>query len=256
MGVRLQGKRAIVTGASRGIGKAIALAFAKEGAAVVANYYSAAEREEADRLITEIVSMRGKGLAFEANVSEPREVHALVNKSIEFLSGIDILVNNAGICQFSDFVDLPLSVWEQTQAVNHRGVFLCSQAVSKHMIRQNLGGSIISIGSVGAYTGGPSQAHYNASKAAVGSLMRSMAVALGSHRIRCNSILPGCVETHMNQKLLADEEHRTSLESRTPLGRIGVPADLIGAALFFASDESSFCSGSELTVDGGISINI
>jgi L-rhamnose 1-dehydrogenase len=172
------------------------------------------------------------------------------------MGGIDILVNNAGVCPWHEFLTMSIETWERAQSVNHLGAFLCSQRASNQMIRQGNGGTIITVGSVGAYTGGAMQAHYNASKAAVGSLMRSLAVALGQYGIRCNSILPGCIRTAMNADVLADERVRSDIERRTPLGRLGIPEDVVGAAIFFASDLSRFCTGSELRVDGGLSVNI
>jgi L-rhamnose 1-dehydrogenase len=253
---RLKGKRVIITGASRGIGRAIAIGFAFEGAELIINFPARKEKDEARKVISEIKRNGGNAFAIKADVSKIKEVQTLVERSVDLLGGIDALVNNAGICPWFDFLQLPMHIWEQTQAVNHRGVFLCSQVVAKQMVGQKTGGSIITIGSVGAHTGGPRQTHYNASKAAIGSLMRSAAVALGKYGIRCNVILPGCIRTAMNQKELDDPVKEQRIVEKTPLGRIGVPDDIVGAAIFFAADESKFCTGTELRIDGGISINV
>jgi L-rhamnose 1-dehydrogenase len=194
--------------------------------------------------------------AVRADVSILEEVEILVALTVKKFGRIDILVNNAGICPFCDFLSMPVDVWQRVQDVNHKGVFTCSQLVARQMVTQGTGGRIITISSVGAYTGGGLQAHYNASKAAATSLMRSMAVALGRHGITCNSILPGCIETDLNVSQLADVSVRSDIIARTPLGRLGKPDDIVGAVVFFASDEASFCTGAELKVDGGISINL
>ena len=254
MAKRLEGKRVVITGASTGIGREIAIGFGTEGAKVIINFHSSAEAKDAQAVVGKL----GTNVAFaiRADIALAKDVNKLVQRSLDFLGGVDVLVNNAGICPWSPFIELPISLWERTQAVNHRGTFLCSQAFAKRMVEQGTGGSIITIGSVGAYHGGHYQAHYNASKAAAGSLMRSMAVELGSFNIRCNTILPGCIETNINRNVLSRAEERTTMVNRTPLHRLGTPADVVGAAIFFASDESSFCTGSELRVDGGISVNV
>lgn len=252
---RLENKCAIITGASRGIGKAIAIGFAREGAKVIVNYYSNKEELEALDTIREIENENGIAYSIKADISNSSEVNYLVNQSVSLLGKIDVLVNNAGICPWADFIDLPIEVWEQTQNINHRGTFLCSQLVARQMIFQNIGGSIITIGSVGAYFGNARQSHYNASKAAVGSLMRSMAIVLGPYAIRCNTILPGCIKTSINENILDDGTEFNKIIERTPLKRLGLPKDIIGAAVFFASDDSIFCTGAELRIDGGISIN-
>ncbi len=256
MGNRLLGKRCIITGASRGIGRAIAIGFAQEGAQIIVNFPNKSDEKATKETILEIRRYKQIVYGVKADVSQVEDVNKLVHESVDYFGGIDVLVNNAGICPWSSFLDMPLSIWEKTQAINHRGTFLCSQAVARQLLKQKTGGSIITIGSVGAYTGGPQQAHYNASKAAVGALMRSIAVALGPYGIRANTILPGCIETDINRIVLENPEERKCLNDRIPLQRIGIPEDIVGAAIYFASDESKYCTGSELCIDGGISINV
>ena len=252
----LMGRRAIVTGASRGIGRQIASEFAGRGALVLVNYIDASEKPDADSLLEEIASTGGTACGVKADVRAAIEVDQMMAQAVEFMGGIDILVNNAGVCPWHEFLTMPIESWQLVQSVNHLGTFLCSQRVANQMVRQGSGGTIISIGSVGAYTGGAKQSHYNASKAAVGALMRCLAVALGPHQIRCNSILPGCIRTAMNAKELTDQEVLLDIQRRTPLGRLGSPEDVVGAAVFFASDLSRFCTGAELCIDGGLSVNV
>lgn len=250
---RLNTKRVIVTGAGSGIGLAISLRFVEEGAKVAMTYLKPNELRRARSLVSKI-GRSGKAMFVRADIRRPEDVDDLIERTVEHFGGIDVLVANAGICPWHDFLRMPLDIWEETQAVNQRGTFLCCQAVARQMIRQHTPGSIVIVGSVGAYTGSERQADYNASKAAIGSLMRSIAVALGPYQIRSNAILPGCIRTQMNAKQLKITEN--TLCKRTPLGRIGRPEDIVGAAVYFASDESSFCTGSELRIDGGITINV
>lgn len=256
MSNRLKNKRCLITGASSGIGREIALSFAREGADVIVNYHSSAEKTEAEEVLESIVKSTKRALLVEADVSQPNAVNKLIGETVDFLGGIDVLVNNAGICQWHDFLTMPLEIWNKTFSTNVGSAFLCSQAAIRQMITQNVGGSIIMISSVGAYTGGVLQTHYNASKAAMISLMRSLAVAIGNYGIRANAILPGCIETNMNKDALHSIEIRRSLQNRIPLKRLGIPLDISGAAVYFASDESAYCTGTELIIDGGIFINI
>ena len=226
---RLEAKRVIITGGGSGIGLATALRFAKEGAKLVITYAKSNEVGRARGVRTQIRGWGAEAIVIQADIRRRKDVDQLVNSAIQRFGGIDVLIANAGICPWYDFLRMPLTIWERTQAVNHRGTFLCCQAVARHMVRQRTGGSIVIIGSVGAYTGAKDQAHYNASKAAVGSLMRSIAVTLGPYQIRSNAILPGCIRTRMNIKQLKTIE--SALRKRTPLGRIGSPEDIVGAAV-------------------------
>jgi len=252
---RLLHKRAIITGSASGIGMSIAYHFSLEGARVIINYPDDKQKHLATRLVNKIKRNGGEAYAIKADVTQIDQVRYLISHTIKLFQGIDILVNNAGICPWSEFLNTSLDTWQITQDVNHLGTFLCSQIAAREMIKQNSGGSIISIGSVGAYTGNVMQAHYNSSKAAISSLTRSMAVALGKYKIRCNAILPGCIKTRINKKVLSRFSYKSSIVSRTPLKRLGSPLDIVGAAIYFGSDESRFCTGAELIIDGGISIN-
>jgi L-rhamnose 1-dehydrogenase len=249
MPYRLQGKVALVTGASRGIGRAIALRLAQEGASVAVNHPG--EAQEALAVVRLIRSHGGKAVSVRADVAHKRQVDHMVARVVERFGGIDILVNNAGICPFAEFLDITEETWDRTHDVNLRGVFLCSQAVARHMVERGIRGRIISLSSIASYVGGIIQAHYCPTKAGVNLLMKSMATALGPHGITCNSVLPGTVLTDMNRAFLVDPEHRRRTIEHIPLGRLGEPDDVAGVVAFLASDDAAYMSGAELVVDGG-----
>jgi len=249
MPYRLEGKVALVTGASRGIGRAIALRLAQEGASVAVNHPG--EAKEALEVVRLIRSRGGKAISVRADIAHKRQVERMVARVIERCGRIDILVNNAGICPFAEFLDITEETWDRTHDVNLRGVFLCSQAVARHMVERGIHGRIISISSIASYVGGIIQAHYCPTKAGVNLLMKSMATALGPHGITCNSVLPGTVLTDMNRAFLSDPDHRRQTIEHIPLGRLGEPDDVAGVVAFLASDDARYMSGAELVVDGG-----
>jgi L-rhamnose 1-dehydrogenase len=249
MPYRLEGKVALVTGASRGIGRAIALRLAQEGAAVAVNHPG--EAKEALEVVRLIRSRGGKALSVRADIAYKRQVDRMVARVIERLGHIDILVNSAGICPFAEFLDITEETWDRTHDVNLRGVFLCSQAVARHMVERGIRGRIISISSIASYVGGIIQAHYCPTKAGVNLLMKSMATALGPHGITCNTVLPGTVLTDMNCVFLSEPQHRRQTIEHIPLGRLGEPDDVAGVVAFLTSDDARYMSGAELVVDGG-----
>jgi L-rhamnose 1-dehydrogenase len=251
--MRLQGKTAIVTGAARGIGRAIAVRFGQEGANVAVVDLRQKEGRETVRLIE---AAGGCAMFIHTDVSDAGQVQAMVNAVVREWGSIDILVNNAGICPFRDFLDMEEDVWDQVLDVNLKGYFLCSQAVAKVMVEQGVKGRIIAVSSISSEFGGSSQAHYCASKAGINLLIKSMAISLGPNGITCNAVLPGTVETDINREALADPKVRDYWSNRTPLGRIACPEDITGPVLFFASDDSNWCTGSMLVVDGGTSVNL
>ncbi len=251
---RLQGKNAIVTGSSRGIGRAIAIRLAQEGANVVVNYASNAQ---AAHEVADIIRQQGvRALVYKADVSKAQEVQAMVKAALDEFEAIHILVNNAGICPFEDFLNISEELWDRVLAVNLKGCFLCSQAVAKSMIERGVKGRIINISSISSLVGGSRQAHYCASKAGINLLTMSMAIALGPYGITCNAVLPGTIETDVNKEDLSDPEKRAYMIRRTPLGRLGVPEDVPGAVVFLASDDADYITGSLLVVDGGMLINL
>ncbi len=251
--MRLNDKIAIVTGATRGIGQAIALRFGQEGARVAV---VGRDQEKGRETVERIAAAGGEALFVPADVSDSAQVQAMVAAVLDRWGRIDILVNNAAICPFHDFLDMPEALWEQVLDVNLKGYFLCSQAVARVMVELGIRGRIIAVSSISAEFGGSQQAHYCASKAGINLLVKSMAISLGPHGITCNAVLPGTVETDINRKALAVPEFRDYWSQRAPLGRIGQPEDIAGPAVFFASDDSAWCTGSLLVVDGGTSVNL
>jgi L-rhamnose 1-dehydrogenase len=250
--MRFKDKVVIITGAARGIGRAIALGFAQEGALLAIADIRSQQAEETVRL-----ARQSGGSAFfsQTDVSKAEHVSNLIETTLSKYGTIDVLVNDAGICPFRDFLDMPLETWDQVQDVNLRGVFLCSQAAARVMVERKIPGRIINISSISAYVGGAQQAHYCASKAGINMLTASMAISLGQYGITCNAVLPGPIETDVNKEDLADPEKREYFIRRTPLGRIGEPQDVVGPVLFFASEDAAWCTGSTLVVDGGILVN-
>ncbi len=251
--MRLKDKVAIVTGAARGIGRAIALRFGQEGASVAIVDLLEKEGRQTVRLIE---ANGGRAMFVRTDVSDGDQVQAMVDAVVKRWGTIHILVNNAGICPFEGFLEMPEALWDQVLDVNLKGYFLCSQAVARVMVEQGVKGRIIAISSISSEFGGSSQAHYCASKAGINLLVKSMAISLGPYGITCNAVLPGTVETDINREALADPAVRDYWSKRAPLGRLGQPEDIAGPVLFFASDDSAWCTGSMLVVDGGTSVNL
>ena len=251
--MRLKGKTAIVTGAARGIGRAVALRFGQEGARIAVVDLLEDEGRATVRLIE---AADGQATFIRTDVSDSGQVQAMVDAVVRLWGNVDILVNDAGICPFESFLDMPEALWEQVLDVNLKGYFLCSQTVAKVMVKQGVKGRIIAVSSISGEFGGSSQAHYCASKAGINLLVKSMAISLGPYGITCNAVLPGTVETDMNRHVLVDPEVRDYWSTRTPLGRLGTPEDIAGPALFFAGDDSDWCTGALLVVDGGASVNL
>ena len=259
----LTGKVAVVTGASRGIGRGIALRLAEAGAKVAVNYHDPGELElgrnniaDAAEVVDTIAGKGGEAVAIEADVSNQAAVDRLVAETVRTFGALDILVNNAGICPFHDFLDMPLDLWQKVMDVNLTGVFLCSQAAARQMVAQDRGGRIISISSISALVGGARQTHYTPTKAGVHSLMQSLAIVLGPHGITCNSVAPGAVATDINKEDFAEPGKLDSLRGRVPLGRAGAPDDIAGPVVFLASDAARYVNGAQLLVDGGMFVNL
>jgi L-rhamnose 1-dehydrogenase len=251
--MRLQGKIAIVTGAARGIGRAIALRFGQEGARVAVVDVRKAEGNETVRLIRAAGS---EGMFVLTDVSDRSQVQAMVNAVLAQWGTIDILVNDAGICPFEGFLEMSESLWDQVLDVNLKGYFLVSQAVAQVMVERGIKGRIIAVSSISAEFGGSQQAHYCASKAGINLLVKSMAISLGPYGITCNAVLPGTIETDINRAVLSAPGVREYWAKRAPLGRLGQPEDIAGPVLFFATDDSAWCTGALLVVDGGTSVNL
>ncbi|KAI1359638.1 hypothetical protein F5Y08DRAFT_71441 [Xylaria arbuscula] len=258
----LAGKTAIITGGTTGIGRAIALEYIRQGANVVINHLNLPRDEpHLQSLLSEAESLRPGSLShLPGDVSDPSTGDALVSHAASLYGGrIDICVSNAGICAFSDFLSLSPDLLQRTISTNLSGAFYIVQAAARHMSTQQNppGGSIIGISSISALVGGGLQTHYTPTKAGVLSLMQSCAVALGKHNIRCNALLPGTIKTQLNEEDLNDDAKRSYMEGRIPLGRMGVPRDLAGPAVFLACEElSGYVTGAQLLVDGGLFVNL
>jgi glucose 1-dehydrogenase len=243
----LEGKVAIVTGASSGIGYAIAQLFAKHGAAVAINYL--AHADEAKKLAAEIEAAGGRALALKGDVSDAQDVEALVATTVETFGRLDVLVNNAGIEQHTPLLEIAEEDWDRTIAVNLKGPFLCTQAAAKRM--QTDGGSIVNISSIHEDFPFPLSTPYVAAKGGLRMLMRNASVELAPYRIRVNHVAPGAIATPINAETLADPAKVTELQRIVPLERMGEPSEVAEVVLFLASDRASYVTGSTYYVDGG-----
>jgi len=253
----LLGKVAICTGASQGIGRAICLTAAAHGADVVVHHLGESTSAAADSLAQEIEALGRRAVTISGDIADPETAARIVQTAIKAFGRIDVLFSNAGICPFHEFLDMPNDLWKRVQAVNLDGSFYITKAVANQMVAQTpQGGAIVAISSISALVGGAQQTHYTPTKAGIKSLMESCATALGKYKIRCNSVLPGTIETPINQEDLADVEKRRYMEGRVPLGRLGEPFDIAGPAVFLASDLARYVTGSSLLVDGGALVNL
>ena len=257
----LEGKRAIVTGGSRGIGRAIAVELARQGADVVINYHNEADHgfgrdSAAEETIAAIVALGRKGIAVPGNIGDPAVSQTLVQTTIAEIGGVDILASNAGICPFHAFLDMPPALLQQVVDVNLNGAFYIAQAAANRMKDQGQGGAIVATSSISALVGGAMQTHYTPTKAGVHSLMQSIAIALGPYGIRCNSVMPGAIATDINKDDWSDPDKRAYLDKRIPLGRFGTPEDVAKVVAFLASDMASYVTGAALLVDGGLFVNL
>jgi 3-oxoacyl-[acyl-carrier protein] reductase len=245
----LTGKKALVTGGSRGIGRGIALALAKQGADVAVNYHSNAV--EAEKVVSEIKALGRDSFAVQADVANSGSVSKMFEEVKAKWGKLDILVNNAGIVQFAAFEDLTEDQWDAVLDTNLKGQFLCAQQAVKLMSQ---GGRIINIASIasgGVGVGFSRISHYTASKGGVVALTENMAIDLAAKGINVNAIAPGVIETDMTKGMLADEKVKAGLLARVPKGRVGKPEDIGAAAAFLASEEADYITGTVLYVDGG-----
>lgn len=252
----LSGKVVLVTGAARGIGRAIAERLARDGADV------ALADVRADRLEEGVAAVEGHGgraLALSADVTRKAEVDAMVESTVDRLGGIDALFSNAGVIEVEPFLEAKEASWDRIMAVNAKGVFLCGQAAARAMIPRK-GGCIVNIASIASRIGIPDMAAYSASKAAVVSLTRSMALALAPHRIRVNAVAPGIVDTDMWAKIdarraalanVAPGEPMRRRVASIPLGRAVTPDEVASLAVFFLGPDAQCITGQTCAVDGG-----
>lgn len=245
---KLNGKVAVVTGASKGIGASIAKSLAAEGASVVVNYSSS--KAGADKVVEEITKHGGKAVAVQANVAQKSEIDRLFAQTKKTFGKVDILVNNAGIYEFSPLEKLTEEHFHKQFNLNVLGLLLASQAAANQF--DGAGGSIINISSVVSTLGIPEAAVYCGTKGAVDAVTRSLAAELGPRGVRVNAIRPGMVETEGTQSAgIAESDLRKQVEAQTPLRRIGQPQDIAGAAVFLASEDSSWVTGETFVISGG-----
>ena len=248
--MRLKDKVAIVTGAGRGIGLGIALAFAREGARVALCDLDASLLESA---LAELHAVSDQAVSLQMDVTHKEQIERVVHQVLDLWGTVDILVNNAGIYEVLPVEKITEAQWDRLLAVNLKGAFLCCQAVIPAMKHQH-SGRIINMASSAGKTGGTlAGAHYSVSKAGVICLAKQLARELGPHGITVNAIAPGRIDTPMIQSV--SEAENEAFCQRTPLGRLGTPQDVAGAAVFLASDEASFITGEIMDVNGGLLID-
>ena len=253
LSMRLDGKRALVTGGSRSIGRAIALGLVGEGADVAVNYRRS--REEAESAVREIEAMGRHAVAVQGSTDSRSDVERFVAEAHDFLGGLDILVNNAGILRRTPFLEIGEEEWDAIQGVNLKGYFLVGKAVGRRMVEDGTAGAIVNVSSAGQAVAAPNLTHYCVSKAGVEMLTKQMALELAPHGIRVNAVAPGLIETDLNRADIARDAFRERRLARIPLGKIGVPDDVVGAVVYLASnDEASLVTGASLFIDGGQTI--
>jgi 3-oxoacyl-[acyl-carrier protein] reductase len=249
MSRKLDGKVAIVTGASKGIGAEIARQLASDGASVVVNYSSS--REGADKVVADITKHGGKAIAVKANLANPEEIKQLFAETKKQYDRLDILVNNAGVYSFAPIEQVTVEEFHRQYNVNVLGLLLATQEAVK--LFGPAGGSIINISSVAAVTAPPATSVYSGTKGAVNSITRSLGQELGARKIRVNSVNPGMVETEgVHTAGFAEGDFRKQVESQTPLGRIGQPKDIAPMVSFLASDDAIWITGESFYVSGGL----
>ncbi|MFH1281389.1 MAG: 3-oxoacyl-[acyl-carrier-protein] reductase [Candidatus Omnitrophota bacterium] len=244
--MRLEGKVALITGGARGIGQAIALTFAKEGADIVV---ADVNLEIAQKTALEIENLGRKAMALEMDVTNYDLVEAGINKILDKMGKVDILVNNAGITKDNLLLRMSQADWDAVINVNLKGTFNCIKAESRPMVKQR-SGRIISIASIIGLMGNPGQANYAASKAGIIALTKTVAKELASRNINANAVAPGFIQTEMTAKLSEDIKKR--MLQAIPLGKLGTPEDVANVCLFLASPESSYITGQTITIDGGM----
>jgi len=257
----LENKIVLVTGGSRGIGRSIAIESARHGADVVINYWKQNDvcygaSNAVQDVMEQITALGRQAISIEGDVGEPSTGAKLVQAALDSFGRVDVLASNAGICPFHAFLDTPVEVLRRTMEVNLHGAYYVTQAVARQMKAQGDGGAIIATSSISALVGGGRQVHYTPTKAGVHSLMQSCAIALGPYGIRCNSVLPGTIETDLNKEDLAAPDKLAYMKQRIPLGRLGKPADVANAVVFLASDLARYITGAALLVDGGLFVNL
>jgi 3-oxoacyl-[acyl-carrier protein] reductase len=247
MAMRLAGKVALVTGAQQGIGKAIALAYGREGASVVVNYLD--DTAAAEAVAKTIHEAGSRALAVAGSVARLADVQTMVEAG-NTLGGIDVLVNNAGIFPRVDFLHMSEGQWDEVLSVNLKGTFYCTQSVARQLVERGKPGAVINLASSAAFRSSPRGVHYVSSKAGIVGFTRATALELARYRIRVNAIAPGTTDTAQPRYGMSEEELQ-AVGRQVPLGRMAVPDDIAHLAVFLASDEASHITGQTLHVNGG-----
>ena len=243
------GQTAIVTGASRGIGKAIALELAKNGANIVVNF--AGNEAKAEEVVSEINALGREAMAIRANVAVEDEVKGMIKETVTRFGSVDILVNNAGITRDNLVMRMKESDWDEVLAINLKGVFHCAKGVSRQMMKQR-SGRIINVASVVGVLGNPGQANYVAAKAGVIGLTKTLAKEFASRNILVNAVAPGFITTDMTNEL--EGETKDALLGQIPLAKLGQPEDVARVVRFLASEDAAYMTGQTLHVDGGMAM--
>lgn len=249
MSKKLDGKVAIVTGASKGIGASIAEHLGKEGAKVVVNY--AKSLNDADKVVAKIVKNGGQALAIQADMTKPAEIEKLFSETLKAFGKLDVLINNAGVYEFATLEEITPAHFHKMFDLNVLGLILASREAVSHF--GDKGGNIINISSIASTIARANASVYSATKAAVDAITKSLSKELGPRNIRVNSVNPGLVETEGTQTMgMLDSDFRKSVETESPLRRIGKPQDIAPAVVFLASDDSSWITGETLLIAGGV----
>ncbi len=247
--VDLKGRRAIVTGGGRGIGRAITLGLARCGADVAVVYRQGADVAEAT--VAEAAALGVRALAIQADTADGASVSTMVQRVVDELGGVEILVNNAGVLSRIPFLDMPEAEWRRVVGINLDGPFLVGQAVARQMVSAGVRGAIVNVTSVNQTTVAPNLSHYVVSKTAAHALTRQMAYELAPYGIRVNSVAPGLTETDINRKDLADPAFREMRLGRIPMHAMTEPEDHANAVLYLVSDAARYVTGESISADGG-----
>lgn len=249
---KLDNKVALVTGSDSGIGRAIAIQFAAEGASVVVNY--AHNQQKAQEVLSTIQQNRGTAFVIQADVGQYQQAVGLVQQTVEHFKRLDILVNNAGMEIHSPFVDVTEDQFDKVLSIDLKGPFFCAQAAARAMIQQKITGRIINISSVHEDLAMPQNAPYCCAKGGVRMMTRTIALELAPYNITVNNIAPGAIHTPIDADVEADPEKMKALLSEIPLARMGQPDEVAKLAVFLASDAASYMTGSTYLIDGGLTI--
>jgi glucose 1-dehydrogenase len=245
----LQGKVALITGGGNGIGRAIALRFAQEGADIV---IADIDETSSERTAEQIRAYGRDCLCIPTDISSRTQVEELVSRSLDHYSRIDILINNAGVVIFGSLIECRLDDWSRMLSIDLTGALHCTQLVARHMIERNRGGRMIHIGSTASLYPTSQQGAYSVAKAGLGMLSATVAMELAPYRITSNLLCPEGAVTDINRELLRDPATMAELESRIPLGRLSTTDEIAAAAAYLASDEAAYMTGTEMVHDGGV----